>query len=421
MATAAIGLLHTLQAADSTALPDLAPVKLVNEALLVNPGLLALRAKLEAMQERPAQAGTLPNPMFTYRGMDTTRSGSFPDTNERRFELEQSFPWFGKRSLRSDIASKDAEAMKSEYDALARDVIMMVKESYYELYAVQKAISITSAEEGLLKQISEIAGTKYATGTGEQQDLLKSQSEITMISQRLLELAARETTATARLNTILDRDPGANLGRATKAPSLEVSDAVASFIDLAQKERPEITGAKVQVERGEIERKLMRKEYLPDMKVGAEYRSFNDGSDDMAMFMVGIEIPVWQGKYRAGTKEADRMIESSKAALEATRKQTAFEVKDSHFKVLTAKRMLNLYTTTLIPQAEMRFKASEAAYRTGKADFMDLLESERFLLNAKVMQAMAEGDLGMQLARLERAIGTDLITSPKHNEVQDAK
>ena len=36
---------------------------------------------------------------------------------------------------------------------------------------------------------------------------------------------------------------------------------------------------------------------------------------------------------------------------------------------------------------------------------MDLLESERFLLNARTMAAMAEGNLGMQQARLERTAG----------------
>ena len=66
----------------------------------------------------------------------------------------------------------------------------------------------------------------------------------------------------------------------------------------------------------------------------------------------------------------------------------------------------------MIPQAEARFKASDAAYRTGKGDFLDLLESERFLLNARTLAAMAEGNLGMQLARLERAAGTDEKEKP---------
>lgn len=411
--------LSTSPAAGESSLPDLVPAPLVAEALRSNPRLQAMQASWEAMQERPAQAGALPNPMLTYRGMDISRSGSFPDTNEKRYELEQAFPWFGKRDLRRRLAVQDADAMKSDVATMTREITMLVKETYYGLYSVQKATSITRGEKDLLSQIIKITETKYSTGESGQQDLRKAQSELTMVSQRLLDLESQQSTLKARLNTLLNRDPSAPLGNAIEPPPADAGKELEALLELAQKQRPEISGARIQVERSLLERKLMGKEYMPDMKLGAEYRSFKDGSDDMAMFMVGLEIPLWQGKYKAGTRETDKMIESSRATEEAIRKQTAFEVKDIHFKVLTAKRSVELYRSTLIPQALLRFQASESAYRTGKSDFMDLLESERFLLNAKIMLAMVEGDLGMNLARLERAIGTE--PSSGQHEVQNAK
>jgi cobalt-zinc-cadmium efflux system outer membrane protein len=99
------------------------------------------------------------------------------------------------------------------------------------------------------------------------------------------------------------------------------------------------------------------------------------------------------------------MRASSQAAREAAERQSALDVQEASISLQTARRTLELYRTELIPQAEARFSASEAGYRTGRVDFMDLLESERFLLGAKIMAAMAEGTLGMQAARLERAVG----------------
>ena len=112
------------------------------------------------------------------------------------------------------------------------------------------------------------------------------------------------------------------------------------------------------------------------------------------------------GPYGKSKLEAEKMVESSQAALEAAEKQISYDVQDAHFKSVTAKRTVDLYKNSLIPQADARFKASEAAYRTGQVSFLELLESERFLLNARVMEAMAEGNLGVQLARQERAVGT---------------
>lgn len=102
------------------------------------------------------------------------------------------------------------------------------------------------------------------------------------------------------------------------------------------------------------------------------------------------------------------MIASSEAALQSTR--PASRVRRAGRHVQTANRAADpgALPKELLPQSETRFKASEAAYRSGGGNFLELLESERFRLNARVMTAMAEANLGMQAARLERAIGTDL-------------
>ena len=174
---------------------------------------------------------------------------------------------------------------------------------------------------------------------------------------------------------------------------------------LAATNRSEVQAAQAQIERVELEKRLMTKESVSDYKLGLEYRDLGD-SDDMIMFTVSVDLPVWRSKYRAGVREAELMRVSSEAAREAAERQSAFDVQDAAFKLKTARRTLELYRTELIPQAEARFGASESGYRTGKVDFMDLLESERFLLGAKMMAAMAEGAVGMQAARLEWAIGT---------------
>jgi hypothetical protein len=54
-------------------------------------------------------------------------------------------------------------------------------------------------------------------------------------------------------------------------------------------------------------------------------------------------------------------------------------------------------------------------------DFMDLLESERFLLGAKMMAAMAEGAVGMQAARLERAAGGKKVSGDRWQEAEDQR
>lgn len=384
----------------------------VSLALRDNAQLRSLRAKTRAMQQRPAQAGALPNPMFTYSGMDLADSSSWPDTGEKRYMLQQEFPWFGKRALREGIAAKDAEAMQRELDTMSRDVVMTVKESYYDLYATRQVIEITREEETVLQSILKVAETMYSTGDRSQTDAIKAQTEVTMLKQKMLELQSQENMLKARLNTLLSRRADSPLEPAAKPPEAVLPGNVKALFALAAENRPEVLAAQTQMERYALEKRLMQKEYLPDYKLGLEYRSLNK-DDDMLMFTVSVELPIWQSKYRASVREAMEMQVYSQAAREAAVQQSSFDVQDASFKLQTAQRTLELYRKELIPQAEARFNASDAGYRTGKTDFMDLLESERFLLNAKTMAAMMESTVGMQAARLERAAGTALPAEGK--------
>src|SRR5450756_1919639 len=79
------GGLQTVEAQAPVAATNLTLNEVVDLAVRDNPQLQSLRTRWEAMQERPAQAGALPNPMFTYSGMDRVDGGKFPDTDEKRF------------------------------------------------------------------------------------------------------------------------------------------------------------------------------------------------------------------------------------------------------------------------------------------------------------------------------------------------
>jgi outer membrane protein TolC len=374
-------------------------------ALRENAQLKSLRAKWEAMQERPVQAGALPNPMLAFSGMDMAEGGDWPDTNEKRVMLQQAFPWFGKRTLRKQIAAKDAEAMRHELDALSRAITLQVKESYYTLYAEQQVIAITRQEALVLQRLAETAQTLYATGTREQTDLIQAQTEVTLLNQNLLERLAREATLKARLNTLLNRRADSPIAALEKPPEpIDPGEAVTLF-EQASAESPEVRAAQSQVERFELARRLMAKESAPDYRLGLEYRDLRE-NDNMMMFTVSVDLPIWFEKNKAAVREAEKMQQSSEAARESAKLQNAFDVQDASFRLDSSRRMLALIRRELTPQAEARLNAHEAAYRTGKADFMDLLESERFLLETKLMAVRTEAEMGMQAARLERAVGT---------------
>jgi cobalt-zinc-cadmium efflux system outer membrane protein len=380
---------------------------LVAEALDRNPSLAAMRLKREAMDQERRLARAFANPFFAVENMNEAGKLRFPDSPETRLGIEQPIAGWGKRHLRGEVAQRAAEVMGHEYLAMCREVTAMVKETYYELYAVQKAQAIARAEDELIKRLVKAAETRYATGAVTQQDVLKAQTEGAMLRARLFEWEAREAALRARLNALLHRAPDAAVGRAATPPRRWALGSRAPLTEQAVKHRSEVRAAEVTTLRDEAVRQLAGQEYFPDFSAGLQY-VFVAQENDMMNLMLGVELPLWGRRNRALLDQADLQLQSGQAALAATRSRVQADVGEAWAALHAAQKTLDLYEKELLPQADARFRASESAYSAGKADFMDLLESERFLLEARLMQAMAEGDLGTRQARLERAVGRDL-------------
>ena len=83
-----------------------------------------------------------------------------------------------------------------------------------------------------------------------------------------------------------------------------------------------------------------------------------------------------------------------------------FAIRDQVVRIETLEEQLRLFEDVLIVQAEEALRATEAAYETGQLGVLDLLDSERVLLNVRIVNARYHSDLLNALANLERAIGT---------------
>jgi outer membrane protein TolC len=74
-----------------------------------------------------------------------------------------------------------------------------------------------------------------------------------------------------------------------------------------------------------------------------------------------------------------------------------------------ARKSVTLYRTGLLPQAELSLKAAEAAYQTGRLEFIGLLETERALRDVRLGYYRTLVTLEQSLADLERAVGRDIV------------
>jgi outer membrane protein TolC len=391
----------------------------IDEALRMNPGLQSAKLGWDASAERVLQEKALDDPVigFTYFGEQVqTRVGE----KQAGVMATQKVPFLGKRSLKGEVARNEAKVSGGKYLALERKIVAKAKSAFYELFWVHKSINIDEENKELLHRFVKIAEVKYATGKATQQDVLKAQVELSKIVNELITLEQLKETAIARINTLLNRHPDSPLGIPEEIDITELTVSLKELYEKAKEINPELSILKYKIERDKAAYKLAKKQYYPDFTFGFNYTFINDlpstvmsspigESRDSYTGTLSMNIPIFQKrKYDAGVREASARLKSSKKAYKNMENMTLFGVKDYHFKVQTAERLVSLYRDSIIPQAEQSLKAAEIGYQTGQVDFLNLIDSQRVLLDFNLAFYRAVADFGINIAGLERVVGIEL-------------
>ncbi|MCB7128862.1 MAG: TolC family protein, partial [Candidatus Brocadiales bacterium] len=123
---------------------------------------------------------------------------------------------------------------------------------------------------------------------------------------------------------------------------------------------------------------------------------------------VGMNIPWIWGKHRAKVRETKENVQAAEADYQAVQNDVLYEVKDLWVKAINAQSTAKIYSENVIPLAEQSLKAAITEYKTGKVDFLTLMDSERTLLDAELVYYRALADFEINLAELERAVGIPL-------------
>jgi len=390
--------------------------ELTQEALSQNPQIRAARNEWQAALNVIPQVKSLPDPVlsYSYFGQSIeTRLG--PQRN--KVSLSQKFPFFGKLSLKGEIAYRSASILEEQYNAVKADIVLNVKKAFFSLFWFDRAIKISQEEKEVLKRLAKIAEIKYVTGEANQQDVLKAQLEISKVLDKLLILKQGRIAIVAELSSLLNRPPDFSFGDVEEFEVPEFRVELDKLYQLAREMRPEMKKAQYLIEKSEEKLKLAKKNYLPDFKLMFDYIDIGGGTTSNVKdgrnswtASVGITIPVWRKKLHAAEEEAAMQFEASKDRFNDVKNNTFSRVNELFFEIKTAYEQVNLYKYSLLPQAEQSLKASEVGYLTGKVDFLNLLDAERMVLLIRIGYFKIIADLGKGLAQLERVVGKDLVS-----------
>lgn len=394
--------------------PELA--NYLSRAAASNPQLQAAFERYAGAMESVVAAGSLPDPRFTYSYFIEeveTRVGP----QRQSFGVAQTFPWFGKLELRSEIAREKARALGEAFESTRLGLFYQVKKVYYEYYYLSRALAVTKENVQLLAWLEEVVSTKYKVGSAEHQDLIRIQIAQGKLADRLRGLEDLRNPIMAKLNAVLNYPSSTELPWPTEILQVEGIQADdEGILSWLGQNNPRLKELNYQIAAQRKAIDLAEKDYWPDITLGANYidtgsarmAGVSDSGKDPVIVSASVNVPIWLQKYRAGQAQARAGYQAALKDRVWAENTLLADLQMALYELRDAGRKIGFYRDTLLPKARQSLKVTETSFRTEEADFLDLIEAQRTLLEFQLLYERALADHAQRLAQVEMLIGREL-------------
>jgi cobalt-zinc-cadmium efflux system outer membrane protein len=389
---------------------DLQLQELVDEALQNSPEILAAQARAVAAKHRVPQASSLPDPMlmtgYQNDGFTGYTYGNSSDS-QWMFSASQTVPFPGKLSLKGEMAAREAEGLSASTHTVRFRVVARVKDLYYDLALAYKAIDILRDKSALFSRTEDAALARYASGMGQQQEVLMAQTEKYMLLEKEVMQKQKIQSLEAMLNTTVGRDVSAPLGRPVEPSTSAYTRSLEDLVQMAYAHSPEIKAKEQMVKAAEAKIAMARKEYYPDVTLGGTY--FNRGTDqypDMWSLTATFNVPIYfQTKQDEAVREGLAGLSEAKHELAATRLMVASAMRDNYTMIKTAEHLMELYKTALIPKNYQDYELALAGYASGKVEAITVISTLKSFLDSELLYWVQFTEREKAIARHEAIVG----------------
>jgi outer membrane protein TolC len=309
------------------------------------------------------------------------------------------------------------------YQTVIADTLTAVRVGYDDVLLAAQLIEVQEASIRLLTRELEDTTRRYDAGTVPRFNVLRAEVELANARPRLIR--ARNTHRIARHNLanllgynlpkdVSDDIPLTLSGRLEAEPyTIELTAAISRAIE----RRPEL-GALRHAE-------LLRKEgvrsarggYLPSVQGFGGYgwrnsQFVDDLAREVAGWNAGVQLTwdIFDGFLSRGkVDEARALHRKARHEIEDATRRIELEVRTAYSQFVEAREVLNSQKKVL-EQAEEALRLAHARADAGTGTQLDLLSAQTALTEARSTGIQALHDYSVARARLERAIGQEIVT-----------
>lgn len=388
------------------------------------------RAELEHLASseilKQAHAGFLPSLTFEAESGGTRQDVQSADNQvfsegassfaNKRVTLTLNMPLY-RHSAVVNLRQARATVKRSdlEFERARQDMLVRVATLYFEALAAAATYDFAEAERVSLQSHFEMTQLQRSRGLASITDLYEAQARLAAVEARGIEAEDAWDDALQALRSLNAQIPaGLSALRPNLQTVLPLPDDVNVWIESALNGNVALqTQAQaVEVARQEIQR--FRSARLPQLDLLARGNweenggtLFGGGSEiETANFQVRLSLPIYQGgMVSSRTREATYRYRAALEEYEQLRREVVRAVRSAFYGVKRAISRSQALQQALDSQA-LALNAREEGYRSGRFSFVEVLDAERNLFEARRDHARARYDYILESLRLKQVVGT---------------
>lgn len=385
----------------------------LEDAAKNNPGLKAKFSNYMAAMQKVPQVGTLPDPSFAFSYFVQPIETKLGPQNWK-FNVAQSFPWFGLLRAKKDVATQMANAKYEVFENAKSNLFFEVKTAYYNYYFIEKAIGITKENIQILDVFKRLSLVKIEAGKASIVDELRVELELNDLQNQLALLMDTKQVLQIKFNNLLNT----NVNNEIRVPEVlwqeELPLDKQGDLNSIYSSNHQLKSIDFKLNAFVNQEVVAKKEGLPQFSVGLGYTIIsksagstlaNNGKDAFVFPSIGIKIPLYRNKYKALIKEAKFLQEEAnfnkedkKNSLATIYENTHKNYSDSHRRILLNEKQTEI--------AKKVLDVLITSYSTDSKNFEEVLRIERQLLKY---------ELAYQKALIDKNAATAFVNYLKGN------
>lgn len=383
----------TIEPADELSLQDALAL-----ALSANAGISVALREREATEGIQLQAAARPNPTISTLIEDTRSS-----TRETTLQLSQPIELGNKRAARIEAADTRYDAASASVDVKKAEIHADVTSAFYTVLAAQERLLLSRSSLEVAQQARDAARKRVKAGKISPVEEVKSQVAESSVRIEMNQAASALNIARKRLTALWGNPlPQFRLAEG----QMEEIQAIPSFENLSARldEAPALKRARLEVESRRTLANIEQTKRTPDITLSIGGRRNEELGLNQAILGISVPIPIFD-RNQGNLQEALSRTDKARDELIALRTQLEISLAAAYERSTSARQAAESIRAEILPDARSVFDAAARGFEFGKFSFLDVLDAQRTLAQAKSQYLDALLDAHQASADIERILG----------------